>query len=153
MERHVLETRRKMLDQYLKTLMDPVTLESNLGLIILMHRFLDQVFWFFEKFYTVTYLNQNCVIKSSSKSGCTTSHEMCLFQMKHISTFSWFSIYIIFQSSYENERTSQPLNVLKAVGSVRNSVKNVTNVVTSVPNNLIHTVDSVMDGITKALQV
>jgi hypothetical protein len=44
MERHVLETRRKMLDQYLKTLMDPVTLESNLGLIILMHRFLDQVF-------------------------------------------------------------------------------------------------------------
>ena len=42
---------------------------------------------------------------------------------------------------------------MKAVGSVKNSVKNVTNVVTSVPNNIFHTVDSVMDGITKALQV
>lgn len=39
------------------------------------------------------------------------------------------------------------------MGSVRNSVKSVTNAVTSVPNNIIHTVDSVMDGITKALQV
>ena len=55
--------------------------------------------------------------------------------------------------SYESERNSQPLNVLKAVGSVKNSVKSVTNAVTSVPNNIIHTVDSVMDGITKALQV
>ena len=45
------------------------------------------------------------------------------------------------------------MNVLKAVGSVKTSVKNVTNAVTSVPNNLINTVDSVMDGITKALQV
>ena len=43
MERHVLENRRKMLDAYLKTLLDPATLESNLGLIILLHRFLDQV--------------------------------------------------------------------------------------------------------------
>jgi len=43
MERHVLETRRKMLDLYLKALLEPATLESNLGLIILMHRFLDQV--------------------------------------------------------------------------------------------------------------
>ena len=43
--------------------------------------------------------------------------------------------------------------MMKAVGSVTKSVKSVTYVVTSVPNNIIHTVDSVMDGITKALQV
>ena len=43
MERHVLENRRKMLDQYLKALLEPTNLESNLGLIILMNRFLDQV--------------------------------------------------------------------------------------------------------------
>jgi hypothetical protein len=43
MERHVLENRRKMLDQYLKSLLEPSALESNLGLIILMNRFLDQV--------------------------------------------------------------------------------------------------------------
>ena len=43
MERQVLESRRKMLDCYLKALLDPATLESNLGLIILLHRFLDQV--------------------------------------------------------------------------------------------------------------
>ena len=60
---------------------------------------------------------------------------------------------MFFQSSYESERSSQPLNMMKAVGSVTKSVKSVTNVVTSVPNNIIHTVDSVMDGITKALQV
>ena len=42
MERQVLENRRKMLDSYLKALLDPVTLENNLGLIILLHRFLDQ---------------------------------------------------------------------------------------------------------------
>ena len=43
MDRHVLENRRKMLDQYLKALLEPAILESNLGLIILMNRFLDQV--------------------------------------------------------------------------------------------------------------
>ena len=60
---------------------------------------------------------------------------------------------LFFQSSYESERSSQSLNMMKAVGSVTKSVKSVTYVVTSVPNNIIHTVDSVMDGITKALQV
>ena len=64
-----------------------------------------------------------------------------------------FLSFCCFQLSYESERGKEPMNVLKAVGSVKNSVKNVTNAVTSVPNNLINTVDSVMDGITKALQV
>jgi hypothetical protein len=59
--------------------------------------------------------------------------------------------YPSFQSSYESERGT--LNVMKAVGSVRNSVKNVTNAVTSVPVNIFHTVDSVVDNIAKALQV
>lgn len=97
MERHVLETRRKMLDTYLKALLNHVTLDSNYQLMIILQRFLDQ-------------------------------------------------------ESFESQRSTQPLNMMKAVGSVRNSVKSVTHAVTSVPNNLFHTVDSVMDGITKALQ-
>lgn len=43
MERHVLESRRKMLDIYLKTLLHPDTLRDNFGLVILLQRFLDQV--------------------------------------------------------------------------------------------------------------
>ena len=56
------------------------------------------------------------------------------------------------QSSYEKER-QQSSNVAKAVGSVKSSVKSVSNAVTSVPGQLFHTVDNVMDGLSKALHV
>lgn len=45
---------------------------------------------------------------------------------------------------------SETSNVAKAVGSVKNSVKTVSNVVTSVPAQLL---DNVMDGINKVLPV
>ena len=56
------------------------------------------------------------------------------------------------QESYEKER-SQASNVARAVGSVKNSVKNVSNAVTSVPGQLFHRVDTVVDGVSKLLQV
>lgn len=57
-------------------------------------------------------------------------------------------------ASYESERNNSLNVLLKAhVGSVRNSVKTAAHAVTSVPNNLFNTVDNVMDGLTKALQI
>ena len=74
--------------------------------------------------------------------------------MVNSTTSVWKKMYRLrFLHAFYAQRGKEPMNVLKAVGSVKNSVKNVTNAVTSVPNNLINTVDSVMDGITKALQV
>lgn len=55
------------------------------------------------------------------------------------------------QFAYEKER-SQASNVAKAVGSVRNSVMSVGHVVTAVPGQLIHTVDNVVDNLSKVLQ-
>jgi hypothetical protein len=43
MDKFFLETRRKMLDAYLKALLDPLTLESHIDLVFLLHRFLDEV--------------------------------------------------------------------------------------------------------------
>ena len=48
-------------------------------------------------------------------------------------------------STYESERQS---NVIK---SMRNSVKSAANVVTSVPSNIIHSVDYMVDGLSKVL--
>lgn len=55
-------------------------------------------------------------------------------------------------SNYEKER-NECSNVAKAVGTVRNSVKNVSNVVTSAPGQLINKVDNAMEELSKALQV
>jgi hypothetical protein len=55
------------------------------------------------------------------------------------------------QTSYEAERSQAPSNVAKAVGSVRRSVRSVSMVVTSVPGQLLHKVDSAVDGLSKIL--
>ncbi len=57
------------------------------------------------------------------------------------------------QESYERERLQSSSHVAKAVGTVKHSVKTVSQAVTSVPSNLFQKVDSVMDGISKALHV
>ena len=55
-------------------------------------------------------------------------------------------------SDYQSERGNS--NVLKsATTSVKNSVKSAAYVVTSVPHNIIHTVDNVVGGLSKALTV
>ncbi len=56
------------------------------------------------------------------------------------------------QSSYEKERL-QSSHMAKAVGTMKHSVKTVSQAVTSVPGNLFQRVDSVMDGLSKVLHV
>jgi sorting nexin-13 len=55
-------------------------------------------------------------------------------------------------SSYESERQSG-MAVVKAAVSVKNSVKSAAHVVTSVPSGLYHTMESIGDGLSKALHV
>ncbi len=59
-------------------------------------------------------------------------------------------------STYEAERNASAMNVKKAVGSVKNSVKTAAHAVTSVPSNIFHSVDHAIDnawgGLTKAFQ-
>lgn len=54
-------------------------------------------------------------------------------------------------SSYESERQSSVIKT--ATTSVKNSVKSAAHVVTSVPSNIIHTMDSMVGGLSKALTV
>ena len=60
-------------------------------------------------------------------------------------------------STYEAERNASSMNVKKAVGSVKNSVKTAAHAVTSVPTNIFHSVDNAFDnamgGLAKAFQV
>ncbi len=54
------------------------------------------------------------------------------------------------QSSYEKERL-QSSHMAKAVGTVKSSVRSVSNAVTAVPGNLFQRVDSVVDGLSRVL--
>ena len=53
-------------------------------------------------------------------------------------------------SSYESERSGV---IKSATKSVRNSVKSAANAVTSVPSNIVHTMDSMVGGIGKVLTI
>ena len=52
-------------------------------------------------------------------------------------------------SSYASERNPNVIKV--ATSSVKNSVKSAAHVVTSVPSNIILTMDSMVDGLSRAL--
>ena len=52
-------------------------------------------------------------------------------------------------STYESERQSSVIK--SATTSMKNSVKSAANVVTSVPSNIIHSVDYMVDGLSKVL--
>ncbi|QQP42055.1 Sorting nexin13like, partial [Caligus rogercresseyi] len=56
------------------------------------------------------------------------------------------------QAGYEKERLESSTNVTNVlVNPLKNSVKSVSKTVTAVPSNLLNTVDTFMDGVTKAL--